>query len=115
MGFLDRDGSGTAALYHTTPAGNLYLDRASPRYIGGILIMLNNRLFKFWHDLPDALRTGKPQNEIKHGQKGMFEERCEQLPRLEQFMGAMTRLARINFEAFATKFDFSNFQALCDV
>jgi len=35
----------------------------------GILVMLNARLFKFWHDLPDALRTGKPQNEIKHGQK----------------------------------------------
>jgi hypothetical protein len=31
--------------------------------------MLNARLFKFWHDLPEALRTGKPQNETKHGQK----------------------------------------------
>jgi hypothetical protein len=36
--------------------------------------MLNARLFKFWHDLPEALRTGRPQNEAKHGQKGMFEE-----------------------------------------
>ena len=36
--------------------------------------MLNARLFEFWHDLPEALRTGKPQNEIKHGQKNMFEE-----------------------------------------
>ena len=26
---------------------------------GGILIMLNERLFKFWHDLPEALRTGR--------------------------------------------------------
>ena len=36
--------------------------------------MLNGRLFKFWNDLPEALRTGKPQNETKHGEKGMFEQ-----------------------------------------
>jgi cyclopropane fatty-acyl-phospholipid synthase-like methyltransferase len=30
-------------------------------------------------------------------------------------MGAMTGLSRINFEAFADKFDFSKFQTLCDV
>ena len=24
--------------------------------------MLNARLFKYWNDLPEALRTGKPQN-----------------------------------------------------
>jgi hypothetical protein len=115
MKFLDREGDGLFAKYFNTPAGSLYLDRASPRYVGGILVMLNNRLFKFWDDLPDALRSGKPQNEIKHGQKGMFEELYEELPRLEQFMGAMTGLSRINFEAFAAKFDFSNFNTLCDV
>ena len=77
--------------------------------------MLNARLFKFWHDLPEALRTGKPQNEMKHGQKGIFEELYAELPKLEQFMGAMTGLSRINFEAFAAKFDFSRYQTLCDV
>jgi len=115
MKFLGRDGGGPAAKYFNTPEGALFLDEKSPRYIGGILIMLNARLFKFWHDLPEALRTGKPQNEIKHGQKGMFEELYSDLPRLEQFMGAMTGLSRINFEAFAGKFDFSKFQTLCDV
>ena len=45
----------------------------------GSSIMLNARLFKFWDDLPEALRTGKPQNETKHGQKGMFEELYEEL------------------------------------
>jgi predicted O-methyltransferase YrrM len=77
--------------------------------------MLNDRLFKFWHDLPDALRTGKPQNEVKHGGKGIFEELYEELPKLEQFMGAMTGLSRINFEALAAKFDFSKYKTLCDV
>lgn len=115
MKFLDRDGDGPLARYANTPAGALYLDRNSPRYVGGILVMLNERLFKFWHDLPEALRTGKPQNEAKHGMKGVFEELYEELPRLEQFMGAMTGLSRINFEAFAAKFDFSTYKTLCDV
>jgi hypothetical protein len=115
MKFLGRDGDGAEAKYFNTPEGWLFLDETSPRYIGGILIMLNARLFKFWNDLPDALRTGQPQNEIKHGQKGMFEVLYSDLPRLEQFMGAMTGLSRINFEAFAEKFDFSKHQTLCDV
>jgi hypothetical protein len=115
MKFLGREGDGPAAKYFNTPEGALFLDEKSPRYIGGILVMLNARLFKFWHDLPEALRTGRPQNEIKHGQKGMFEELYSDLPRLEQFMGAMTGLSRINFEAFADKFDFSKYQTLCDV
>src|SRR5437016_14301147 len=115
MQFLDREGDGPSAKYFNTPAGAMYLDEASPRYVGGILVMLNARLFKFWHDLPEALRTGKPQNEIKHGQKGMFEELYAELPKLEQFMGAMTGLSRINFEAFADKFDFSTFKMLCDI
>jgi hypothetical protein len=115
MKFICREGDGPQAKYCNTPEGSLFLDEASPRYIGGILVMLNARLFKFWHDLPEALRTGQPQNEVKHGQKGMFEELYSNLPRLEQFMGAMTGLSRINFEAFADRFDFSRFQTLCDV
>jgi predicted O-methyltransferase YrrM len=115
MKFLDREGDGPSARYLNTPAAALYLDRNSPRYVGGILVMLNDRLFKFWHDLPEALRTGRPQNEVKHGHKGIFEELYEELPKLEQFMGAMTGLSRINFEALAEKFDFSKYKTLCDV
>ncbi|MGH9869081.1 MAG: methyltransferase [Candidatus Polarisedimenticolia bacterium] len=115
MRFLEREGVGPGARYRNTPEGAVFLDRKSPRYIGGILEMLNVRLFRFWHDLPEALRTGKPQNEIKHSQKSMFEELYSDLPRLEQFMGAMTGLSRINFEAFAERFDFKPFRTHCDV
>jgi SAM-dependent methyltransferase len=115
MKFLDREGDGPEAVYFNTPEGSLFLDETSPRYIGGIMKMLNARLFKFWHDLPEALRTGKPQNEIKHNQRGMFEELYSDLPRLEQFMGAMTGISRMNFEVLAEKFDFSKYQTLCDV
>jgi len=62
MKFLEREGDGAEAKYFNTAAGAMYLDQKSPRYVGGILEMLNARLFKYWNDLPEALRTGKPQN-----------------------------------------------------
>ncbi|MEO5804781.1 MAG: methyltransferase [Verrucomicrobiota bacterium] len=115
MKFLDRNGDGPDAKYFNPPSCSLYLDRNSPRYVGGILEMLNARLFKFWHDLPEALRTGQPQNEVKYGAKGIFEVLYAELPKLELFLGAMTGLSRINFEALANKFDFSKYKTLCDV
>lgn len=115
MGFLHRHGNGADARYENTPEGARFLDRNSASYIGGILVMLNARLFRFWNDLPTALRTGKPQNEAKHGQKGVFEELYADLPKLEQFLGAMTGLSRVNFELFAERFDFAPYQTLCDV
>jgi precorrin-6B methylase 2 len=115
MGFLQRHGDGPTARYENTPEGARFLDRNSPSYIGGILVMLNARLFRFWHDLPTALRTGRPQNEVKHGNKGIFEELYADIPKLEQFLGAMTGLSRVNFELFAERFDFSPHRTLCDV
>jgi hypothetical protein len=115
MHFLERDGDGAESHYGNTPDTAAFLDRNSDRYIGGILKMLNARLYRFWDDLPAALRSGKPQNEVKHSGKPMFEELYADLPRLEQFLGAMTGLSRINFEAFADKFDFSRHRTLCDI
>src|SRR4051812_37650165 len=115
MNSLDGGGGGRGARYSTPPAGAQSRDRASPRYVGGILEMLNERLFKFWHDLPEALRTGKPQNEVKHGRGSLFEELYRDGEKLELFMGAMAGLSRLNFEAFAAKFDFSPYRTLCDV
>jgi hypothetical protein len=113
--FLDRDGTGPTARYRNTPAAAQFLAKDSPQYIGGAMEMLNARLFKFWHDLPEALRTGKPQNEIKHNGKVVFDELYADPAKLEQFMGAMTGFSRPNFEKFAEKFDFSNYNTLCDV
>jgi hypothetical protein len=115
MKFLEREGDGPQAKYSNTPDGALFLDEKSPRYIGGILTMLNVRLFKYWNDLPEALRTGKPQNEEKYGQKGIFETLYKDQVSLEIFLNAMTGLSRINFEAFADKFDFSKYKTLCDI
>ncbi len=64
---------------------------------------------------PKALRTGSPQNEIKHTGTSMFAELYSKPERLEQFMDAMSGISAGNFQAFAEKFDFSRYRTLCDV
>src|SRR2546425_8999982 len=41
MKFLERQGDGFEGQYFNTPLGAMYLDQKSPRYVGGILEMLN--------------------------------------------------------------------------
>jgi 2-polyprenyl-3-methyl-5-hydroxy-6-metoxy-1,4-benzoquinol methylase len=113
--FLDRDGDGHSALYRNTTETALFLDRASPRFMGGFLEMANARLYRFWGDLTEGLRTGQPQNEIKHTGASMFAELYSRRDRLEQFMEAMAGISAGNFQAFAEKFDFSRYATLCDV
>ena len=107
--------TGPTARYRNTAETAAFLDKRSPTYIGGILEMANARLYRFWGDLTEALRTGKPQNEIKHTGKPMFEELYSDPARLEQFMDAMPGISRGNFQALAEKFDFSKYKTLCDV
>jgi O-methyltransferase/methyltransferase family protein len=112
---LDREGEGSEARYRNTQTTAIFLDKGSPAYIGGILEMANARLFRFWGDLTEALQTGKPQNEIKHSGKPMFEELYSDPDRLEQFMNAMAGISLGPFQALAEKFDFSKYKTLCDV
>ncbi len=113
--FLERDGAGPEATYRNTAETALFLDKNSPQFMGGFLEMANARLYHFWGDLTEALRTGKPQNEIKTTGASMFAELYSKPERLEQFMDAMSGISAGNFQAFAEKFDFSRYQTVCDV
>lgn len=81
--FLERDGEGPDARYGNTRETAAFLDKNSPHYIGGFLEMANTRLYPFWGDLTEALRTGQPQNETKHGRSSMFESRTSSTTRGE--------------------------------
>jgi len=115
LGLLARRGDGAEGRYRNTPATALYLDRKSPRYVGGLLEMANARLYPFWADLIPALKTGRPQNEVSHSGKPMFDELYADPARLEQFMDAMAGVSRGNFEAFADKFDFAPYRSHADI
>lgn len=115
LGLLQRAGDSPDARYSNTPESAKFLDSQSPAYVGGILEMANARLYRFWADLTEALRTGKPQNETKHSEAPMFAKLYEEPERLEQFMNAMSGISAGNFTTFAQKFDFTGYRTLCDV
>jgi predicted O-methyltransferase YrrM len=113
--FLERDGDGHEARYRNTEETATFLDRNSPQFMGGFLEMANARLYPFWGNLTDGLRTGQAQNEIKHTGASMFAELYSKPERLEQFMDAMSGISAGNFRALAETFDFSRYQTLCDI
>jgi O-methyltransferase domain/Dimerisation domain len=115
LDMLERGGDGAEGLYANTRDTRRFLVRTSPDYVGGILEMANARLYRFWGDLTPALKTGQPQNEIKHTGKAVFDELYSDPARLEQFMGAMSGVSLGNFRAFAKKFDFSGYRTLVDI
>jgi hypothetical protein len=115
LGLLERNGKGAEAQYANTAETAFFLDRNQRSYIGGMLEMASARLYPFWGDLRAALETGKPQNEMKRGGKGMFEELYADPTRLEQFMGAMAGISAGNFMALAEKVDFSGYHTLADI
>ena len=112
---LARDGDGPSAQYRNTPETGAFLNSASPTYVGGILEMMNARLFGSWNGLTEALQTGQPQNEVKHTGAPMFEALYADPDRLEQFMRAMSGISLGNFHLLAEAVDFSRYATLCDI
>ena len=115
LGFLEREGDGSDAVYSNAAESAAFLDRNQPTYIGGILEMANARLYPFWADLTEALRTGAPQNEVKLTGRPMFDELYADPARLEQFMHAMEGISAGNFQVLAEQFDFERYSSLSDV
>ena len=114
FGFLQREGLLETALYSNTLDTDTFLDKNKPSYIGGILEMMNNRLYSFWGTLEEGLLTGLPQNESKRSEDffGLIYKDPE---KLREFINAMTGIQLGNFMTFGQKFDFSNYKTLVDV
>jgi hypothetical protein len=118
LGFLQRDGIMDSSVYSNSLDTEVFLDKKKPSYIGGILEMGNNRLYKFWGDLEEALITGKPQNESKNSSEGnmsFFTDLYKDPAKLQEFMDAMSGIQLGNFMMLAKKFDFNKYKTLVDI
>ncbi len=113
--FLKREGIGETAIYANTVDTDFFLDKQKPAYIGGILEMANNRLFRFWANLDEAMKTGKLQNEAANHGENLFEAIYKSPDLTREFIHGMTGIQVGNFIAFANKFDFSKYKTLCDI
>ena len=100
--------------YANTPETDLFLDKAKPSYIGGILEMANARLYPFWGSLTEALRTGQPQNEAKSG-GNFFAALYADPRRLEKFLKAMTGLSLGSAQAIARQFPWKDYRTFVDI
>jgi hypothetical protein len=107
---LDRDGG----VYRNAPEADAFLDRGKPSYMGGILEMMNARLYGFWGSLTDALRTGKPQNEAKND-ADVFKKLYADGDRLRSFLEGMTGISMGSARAIAQKFDWSRYRTFVDI
>jgi len=110
LGMLTREGD----RYANTPETDLYLDKAKPSYVGGMLEMANARLYGFWGSLTEALRTGRPQNEVKTG-GNFFATLYADPGRLESFLKAMTGLSIGTAQAIARQFPWKDYRSFVDV
>lgn len=115
LGFLNRSGIKETAIYNNSLETDLFLDKNKPTYIGGILEMSNNRLYSFWNDLEEGLKTGLPQNETKNNGQSPFDLIYADPFKLREFIHAMAGVQTGNFITFSKNFDFSNYNTLCDI
>lgn len=107
---LERD-NGT---YRNSPDTDLFLDRAKPSYVGGILEMANARLYGFWGSLTQALHSGEAQNEGKDS-GDFFAAIYAEPERLRGFLHAMSGISAGAAQAIAAKFEWSKYKTFADV
>lgn len=111
LGFLQR----TDGRYANTAETAVFLDRAKPSYLGGILEMSSVRLYGFWSRLTDALRSGQPQNEVRTGDPDIFEALYADPARLEGFLAAMTGLSHPANLEIARQLPWQDWRSFVDV
>jgi len=110
LGMLARRGE----VYSNTEQTDFYLDRGKPTYIGNFFELWNVRGYPFWGSLSDALRTGKPQNEIKDAED-LFAALYLNPERLRLFLRSMTGHSLPSAMAIAQKFPWSKYRTFADI
>jgi SAM-dependent methyltransferase len=108
---IERDAS---QRYLNTAASAFYLDRSKPSYIGGLLEMMNARLYPYWGSLTEGLKTGQPQNEAKSG-GDLFAALYANPARLATFAAAMTGVTLPLALAIAEKFPWRDYKTIIDI
>jgi hypothetical protein len=101
-------------LYRNTAETDLFLDRAKPSYVGGLLQMANARLYESWGSLTEALKTGRNQNEAKES-GDVFAALYADPDRLRGFLAAMSGVSLAAAQAIAAKFPWQDYKSFVDI
>jgi precorrin-6B methylase 2 len=107
---LEREGG----VYRNSAETEIFLDKAKPSYIGGLLEMANTRLYGFWGSLTEALRTAEHKKESKQGQD-FFRDMYAKPEVLHGFLTAMSGISAGAAHAIAAKFCWDDHRSFVDI
>ncbi|MGI9149587.1 MAG: methyltransferase [Chloroflexota bacterium] len=108
LGMLQR----TDGRYANTPETDLFLDRAKPSYIGGLLELADS-IYSRWVSLTQALRTGEPQTPQDGG--GFFQALYADPVRLRGFLRGMTGASLVAAEPLVRDFPWAKYRTFADI
>ncbi|RJL20826.1 methyltransferase [Bailinhaonella thermotolerans] len=100
--------------YANTAGAERFLVPGREEYVGGLLEMAGERLYGIWGRLTEALRTGLPQNEARHGEDP-FAAIYRDERRMRGFLRAMTTLSGPSIRALAERFPWDRHHRVADL
>jgi hypothetical protein len=101
--------------YSNTPATAEYLVRTKPEtYAGDRVENFRKRIYPFYANLTEGLRTGLPQNEAREG-RDVFQEIYEDPAALKTFLAGMSGGSIEPARALAKAFAWSDFTSVADI
>ena len=109
LGLLEEDDG----RYVNSPLAEEFLVRGKPYYFGGLVQMLDQRLYPGWGRLTEAIRTNRPTTWDPERQSSIFDGEDPQL--LEVFWEAMHSLSTFTARALGEAIDLSGARRLLDV
>lgn len=114
LGFLKREGLLETARYSNTDETSIFLDKAKPSYIGGLLEMQNGQGWKVWANLDKGLKSGLIQHEIQNNGDNIFDVLYKDPELFKNFVDGMTGVQMGSFIALAQKFNFTKYKTMVD-
>jgi len=109
LGLLEKRGE----RYHNSPLSEEFLVRGKPYYFGGVVTLLDRRLYLPWNRLPEAIKTNRAQT--WKDQPGIFEAMSASPEEQRIFTEGMHSFSVQSGEAVAAAFDFLPYAHLLDV
>jgi len=105
--------------FSNTEVSSMFLDKNKPTYIGDVITMFNERLYKRWDRLSEAIKTNKPVGE-KEGEdiESIFDKaksNQDEAERLQKFTHAMHGISIGPAMALSENVDFSSHRRMMDI
>ena len=105
--------------FANSEVSTMFLDKNKPSYIGDAITMFDERLYKRWDRLSDALKTNRPVGE-EQGEdiESIFDKarsNQDDAERLQKFTHAMHGISIGLAMALAKNVDFSNYRRMMDI